>query len=141
MRVSHGIEIFAPPQSVWNATVDVENWPQWTPTVESIRRVTPGALIPGSEVLIKQPNLPETSWRVSQVQPEECFRWHARIRAIPAVATHRIEKKQDRVVNHLGFEMSGFLAVLIWPFIRGQIARTLEIENQGLKRYCEAGAS
>lgn len=34
--------------------------------------------------------------------------------------------------------MRGAVAVLLWPLLRGQLARALKLENQGLKRYCES---
>ena len=141
MKASHCIEIFAPQSDVWRATLDVENWPGWTPTVEYVERKTPGDIAPGSIVLIKQPQLPETEWRVSAVQPESLFIWHATIRGIPAIASHRIERTPNGVTNHLGFEMTGLLAWLLWPLIGPQIRRTLETENNGLKAYCEGTAA
>jgi hypothetical protein len=59
------------------------------------------------------------------------------IRGIPVIASHRIEQTPNGVINHLGFEMTGFLACLLWPLVGQQIRRTLEIENKGLKAYCE----
>ena len=137
MKTTHSIEIFAPQKTVWNATVDVESWPKWTPTVEYIKRLDPGELAPGNEVIIKQPSLPELTWQVSEMQPESFFSWHTTIRGMPAIATHRIENKQNCVINHLSFEMTGFLAILLWPLICQQIKCSIEIENQSMKGYCE----
>ena len=36
MEVENTIHIEAPPAIVWAVTVDVERWPEWTPTVESV---------------------------------------------------------------------------------------------------------
>jgi len=141
MKATHSIEIFAPQSDVWGATLDVENWPGWTPTVEYIKRKTPGDMAPGSIVLIKQPELPEIEWRVAEVQPKSLFTWYAKIRGIPAIASHRLEQTPNGVINHLGFEMTGLLAWLFWPLIGRQIRRTLEIENNGLKAYCEGTAT
>jgi hypothetical protein len=70
MKATYSVEIFAPQAVVWNTTLDVENWPAWTPTVEYIKRQSAGDMVPGNRVIIKQPGLPETEWRVSEVQPK-----------------------------------------------------------------------
>jgi len=137
MKATHSIEIFTSQNAVWDATVKLESWSTWTPTVEYIKPLTPGKLAPGNEVIIKQPNLPELKWKVSEIQPESLFKWHSNIRGVPVIATHRIENRQGSVINHLSFEMKGFLATLLWPFVRKQIKRSIKIENMGIKDYCE----
>lgn len=38
LNVQDAIHINATPEVVWRVTVDVERWPEWTPTVTSVRR-------------------------------------------------------------------------------------------------------
>ncbi|MDH3326617.1 MAG: hypothetical protein OEM38_07870 [Gammaproteobacteria bacterium] len=64
MRVKNRITIRAPRDLVWSVTQKVEDWPEWTPTIESIRRVSSESLSVGSEVWIQQPGLQELRWTV-----------------------------------------------------------------------------
>jgi Polyketide cyclase / dehydrase and lipid transport len=50
---------------VWQATIDVENWPIWTPTVTAAVRLDDGPFGPGSEARLTQPGQAETVWRVT----------------------------------------------------------------------------
>ena len=138
MKISHKITINAPKETVWKVTLDVENWHQWTPTIEWIKKTSPSDLAVGSEVLIKQPKLPETPWRVSKLIENQIFAWQAKIRGMPTNAIHRIESQGNAVVNQLELEMSGLVAFLLWPVLKGQLSQALEQENTGLKRYCES---
>ena len=50
------VEVDADPSRVWQVLVDVESWPQWTPSMTTVEMVTPQPLGPGSRVAIKQPS-------------------------------------------------------------------------------------
>ena len=65
MKLGHVIHIDAPPEVVWAVTEDIERWPEWTPTVESAKRLDQGRLDIGSTALLKQPGLPEATWVVT----------------------------------------------------------------------------
>ena len=65
MKLENTKYIGASPSIVWKAREDVERWPQWTASVETVRRLDNGQFDVGSKVRIKQPSLPETEWRVT----------------------------------------------------------------------------
>ena len=50
-------EIDASAELVWATIRDVERWPEWTPTVTSVRLRTPLPLAVGSRAVIRQPKL------------------------------------------------------------------------------------
>jgi uncharacterized protein YndB with AHSA1/START domain len=57
-RLESVIDIQASPERVWEILVDVERWPEWTPTVLSVQREDSGALSVGSRAYIRQPKIP-----------------------------------------------------------------------------------
>lgn len=137
MKLENQIQIAAPPAEVWRIAVDVERWPEWTPTVTRVRRLDQGTFDVGSVALISQPGLPDAEWRVTALKQEESFSWETRVRGIRMVATHQLAPSGAGTLNTLRLEMAGFLAFLLWPLMRRPIAATLEKENAGLKAACE----
>ena len=70
------IEIGAAPDVVWATMRDVERWPEWTPTVTSVRLRTPGPLSVGSRASIRQPKLPPALWCVTELDDSNrTFTW------------------------------------------------------------------
>ncbi len=65
MNIENTIYIEAPTDVVWGVTMDIERWPEWTPTVTSIHRLDDRTFGPGSTVGIKQPGQPAAEWRVT----------------------------------------------------------------------------
>ena len=55
MMIENQKLIAAPGSIVWGVSVDVERWPEWTPTVESVTRLDDiGDLAHASKVLVVQ---------------------------------------------------------------------------------------
>lgn len=141
MKVEDAVDIEAPPEAVWAVTVDVERWPEWTPTMKSARRVDQGPFAAGSAALIRQPGLPEARWVVTTFKPGENFTWETRVRGVRIVATHELTGIPTGTRNLLRVEVFGLLAGFLWPLIRSSLRRALEQENAGLKNRCEASGS
>ena len=53
MTLDHVLQIAAPVEVVWDVTVDVDRWSEWTPTVEAVRRVDEGPFDVGSTAVLK----------------------------------------------------------------------------------------
>lgn len=51
------VEIQKPADHVWAVMLDVERWPEWTPSVTSIQRLESSPFAVGSRALIRQPKL------------------------------------------------------------------------------------
>lgn len=141
MKLENQKLIDAPMSIVWSVTEDVERWPQWTPTVQKVKRLDEGPFGVGSTALIKQPGLPEAKWRVTALTPGEGFTWETRIRGIHFVATHELRSSAAGTSSVLRIELFGVVATLLWPFIRGSARRSLEKEHASLKANCEALAA
>ncbi len=138
MKLENLIKIAAPNTVVWDVTVDLEQWPTWTSTVDTIERLEHGPLSVGSTALIKQPGLPKTEWRVSALTPGQGFTWQTQVRGIRMVATHEITEADGHTNNLLRLELYGLTAALLWPCIRGSMSRALQTENVGLKTACQS---
>lgn len=141
MKLEHATCINAPRSVVWSVTLDIERWPQWTPTVTSIERLDEGVFRRGSRALIKQPGLPAAEWVVTDLTPEERFTWESYVRGIHMIATHELTTQVAGTQSVLRLEMSGVVARLLWPLIRFSVRKSLQRENAGLKARCEAMAS
>ena len=140
MRVEHVIEIDATPPVVWAVTVDVERWPEWTPTMTSVEREDDGPLRVGSRARIEQPGLPQAVWTVTELRDGERFTWETRVRGMNLVATHELAAAEGGTRNALRVQVEGFLARLFWLIIRRSLRRALAQENEGLKRRCESSS-
>lgn len=137
MILEHSILIAAPMPIVWDRTVDVERWPEWTPTVTSLKRLDDGPFRCGSAALIRQPGLPEARWVVTAMTPGEQFTWETRVRGMRMIATHKLASQGADTKSVLRLEFRGLTARLLWPLIRRAARRSLEKENAALKALCE----
>jgi hypothetical protein len=108
MRVESVIQINAPQEVVWAVTVDFACWPEWTPTMESVKRLDAGPLCVGSVARIKQPRLPEAEWRVTALTLGKRFTWETRVRGIHMVASHELSATDGGTRNLLRLERSIF---------------------------------
>ena len=140
MIVENSILIEAPAQIVWDRTVEIERWPEWTPTVTSLKRLDDGPFRCGSAALIRQPGLPEARWVVTAMTPGEQFTWETRVRGMRMIATHKLSKEGAGTESVLRVELRGLVARLLWPLIRRTVSRSLERENAALKALCETFA-
>jgi len=141
MKVEHTIEIDAPAETVWAVTTDINNWPDWTPTVEEAARQDDGPFRVGSHARMQQPGMPEAIWTVIEVDDGQSFAWDTHMRGIHFTATHHTVPTETGCTNTLGLELKSVLAFLLWPLAKRQALKTLETENKGLKEFCEAKTS
>ena len=141
MRVEHVIHIAAPPDVVWAVTQDVERWPEWSPTVTSVKRVDEGPFRLGSTARIKQPLQPEAEWVVTEFVGGQRFAWETRRRGLYMKGTHELSPDDAGTKSLLRVEAKGAAAALLWPLLRIAMRRALSDENHGLKARCEQIAS
>ena len=86
------LDILAPPARVWAVLMDVDRWPEWTPTVIRVKRLDPAPLRIGSCTRIRQPKLLPAVWQVTQLDEEEgIFIWRSRFPGIVIAAGHHVE--------------------------------------------------
>jgi uncharacterized membrane protein len=140
MTYRASIDIDAPVERVWNVLVDVEKWPDWSPTMTSVKRLESGMFRPGSSARVKQPKLPEAIWRVSAMMPQKSFTWSTRSRGVTTVARHTVAARDEGGTRVGGeIEQSGALSLVAKVFFSRQTKRYLQEEAHGLKKRCETG--
>lgn len=139
MDVEQTIEIDAPRKTVWAVMIDVERWPEWTPTTTSVELLDPGPFVVGSRARIRQPRLPVVIWTVTTLEAERYFEWQNVAPGVKSVAGHRVDATgsgRTRVTLSLGW--SGWLAPLL-RLLYGKLSRRyVQTEAERLKRRSEA---
>lgn len=141
MLIEDTIHIENSKDIVWRVTVDVERWPEWTPTVSAAHRLDKGPFRLGSAVRIKQPGQPASDWIVTEYVHEERFTWESRRLGLRMAASHEVQGTPSGTSNTLRIEASGLVVAVLWPVFRLAIGRALTQENRGLKARCEAGST
>lgn len=137
MEIEDSIHVEAPPGVVWTVTVEIERWPEWTPTVTSVTRLDEGPFAIGSVARIKQPLQPESDWVVTELESGRRFAWKTRRLGLQMKGVHELTPEAGGTKNVLRLEAAGALAVLLWPLFRIAVRRALRDENRGLKARCE----
>ena len=135
------IDIEAPPERVWDTTIDIERWPEWTPTVRRARRLDSGPLGVGSRVRIDQPKLPPTVWVVDALEPRRMMTLKSGVPGMRVIAHHRLEPKGKGCALTLSLRFEGLFGGLLARWTRDLNHRYLAIEAGGLKRHCETRRS
>ena len=91
MEQSTRIDVEAPVQQVWEVLREVERWPEWAPTVTSVRRLDDGPLAAGSRVRVEQPRIPPTEYVVTELEASGSFTWVATGPGVHTIARHLLE--------------------------------------------------
>ncbi|HEY8475174.1 MAG TPA: SRPBCC family protein [Natronosporangium sp.] len=137
MQWEHTVEVEAPVARVWELTVDIDQWPTFLPTVQSVRRLAAGPLRVGSAARLKQPGQPPTVWTVTELEPPFRFGWRASRPGLTMVATHLLEAAGAGCRLTLTLEATGAVARLAGPLIGRQVRRSLAQEAAGFQRAAE----
>ncbi|MGH9018258.1 MAG: SRPBCC family protein [Acidimicrobiales bacterium] len=135
------IDINAPAERVWGALVDVEHWPDWTPTMTSVARIDTGAFGSGSSARIRQPRLGTLTWTVTEFTPGQSFVWEARRRGLTLVAGHSLRTGSAGTVHlTLALDQKGPVGRLLEPLTGRTVRRAVALEADGHKRCAETPA-
>lgn len=137
MQLSHTISIDAPILKAWVLTIDVESWPQHTPTMTKIERLDAGPLGIGSTALVKQPGQRARVWTVTTFEPEQCFAWSTRAMGTTMTGRHEMTPSDTGTIQTLTVEIEGRLSPVVGALVRGPIAKAIAQENQGFKTAAE----
>jgi uncharacterized membrane protein len=136
--IRSSIIIGAPAAEVWKLTIDVERWPELTPTVRRVQRLDDGPLRMGSRATVEQPAQRHATWTVTRFDPEREFVWATKVLTVTMVGGHRIEPTADGCRNTLTLELSGFGSGLLERLLRKKLRAALATENAGFKRKAES---
>jgi uncharacterized membrane protein len=88
-------------EHVWSVMSDVERWPQWLPTVSSVKQVGSEGMQRGARFRVAQPGLPQAVWAVTSVWPNRFFTWQSRSPGLRIVADHILTQEPDGTTNVL----------------------------------------
>lgn len=136
MRVQNIIDISAPIERVWDLTMDVETWPDITPTMTSVELLdTPLQL--GSDARIKQPGQRQRTWTVTELEPQRSFAWSTKMLGLSMTGAHHLEATDDGTRNTLIVDIEGSFAPIIGPLLKRPIAKAIAAENDGFREAAE----
>ena len=131
VELSH--EIQAPADLVWSVTSDVERWPRWMPTVQSVTAIMPGPMAPGSRYLLKQPLQAAAAWEVTRYEASQAFEWERRENGLLLfVGTHEVEKHRANTKIRVSLKAFGVVNTLLRPLFAAVIAT----KCRAMERHC-----
>ena len=130
------VSIAAPPARVWEVLVDIRRWPEWTPSVEWVKFDEPELTV-GSTAVLKQPKLPVSTWRVTELEPERSFVWVSKAGGVTTTATHLLEPEGSGCRVTLRITHRGLIAPLAELMSRKLTRQYLQQEAEGLRRRSE----
>ena len=137
MKVEHELVIRAPVDDVWALTVDVERWPELTPTMTSVERLDDGPLQVGSRARVSQPRQRPRVWTVTRLEAPHLFEWSTTLGPLAMRAEHLLEEVPEGCRNTLRVEVTGRGAAL-FSLARRVLAEAIETENEGFRRAAES---
>lgn len=116
---------------------DVEKWPEWTQSVQSVKRLDSGPFRLGSRARIKQPKFLPAIWEVTDIDPPRSFTWVTRSPGVIASGKHRVEPTARGSKATLSVAYAGMLGGLVARLLAGLTDRYLMYEAAGLKQRSE----
>lgn len=137
MDVTHTLDVDAPIERLWELTLDLERWPEITPTVIDLELVDPGAVGVGTRARLKQPGQRRRIWTVTEVEPMRRFTWSARVLGSTLTGIHELESTGSGVRSTLGIAIEGRSAPLLRLLVRRPIASAIATENESFKAVAE----
>jgi len=136
--IRNEILIEAEPATIWALTIDVERWPELTPTISEVTRLDHGPVALGSRARVKQPAQRAAVWTVSRFEPEADFEWWTKVGPVTMTGSHHLERTATGCLNVLTLELTGRGAGLAERIVGRHIGKAIATENQGFKKAAEA---
>jgi uncharacterized protein YndB with AHSA1/START domain len=124
----------ADPERVWAVLSDLDAWPEWLPTVDTLEREDadkPHGV--GAAYLLKQPRLPRARWVVTHWEPGQGFTWASSGPGVTTTATHRLTPTPEGGTEiDLGITWSGPLSGLLGLLLGRLTRRYIDTEATAL---------
>lgn len=131
------IVIDRPCADVWKSLSALEKWPQWTPTMTSVRRLSGEGV--GAVYEVRQPGLPKSHLTISEWNEGHSFTWGATEKPSSMVAEHVLtEINENETEVKLTISMTGPMVALVWKLWGRKIRRFVDVEAQSLKSIVES---
>ena len=130
------VEIPAPRPLVWSVISDIERWPEWTPSISWVKKLSSGPLHVGSRALVCQPKLPLAYWRVTDFNPGVRFTWVSVALVVRVTARHEVQGNSSGCLVTLAIDYEGLFGALLTRWIDNLNNRYLSMEATGLKSRC-----
>jgi uncharacterized membrane protein len=141
MNTDSSVEIDAPASVVWDIFIDVEGWPDWTASVDTVAGLDGPDLRIGRRFEIKQPRLPKVVWAVTELAPGVSWTWRQRSFGATTLAIHEvIAQGPTRTLVRQRIDQRGPLGVIVGVLMRRLTKRYLGLEAEGLKARSEQRA-
>jgi len=138
MRFESGIDISAPAEKVWSLIDELEEWPQWMPSIKKIERVSKGPLTTGSQlsVTVKVSRLTVTLlMTIIEFVPERTVVMQGKALGTSLTRFYTLKPLDSKTKVTIGGDVSGALA---WLARRGGQAVSDEIAQAAKKRIEES---
>lgn len=126
------------PEDVWRLFVDMERWPEMTKSMREVRRLDSGPLRVGSEAIVRQPGLPRTRWRVTELQPGHSFTWESAAGGVTTASSHIVEADDQGAMITLTLSQHGPLAGVMGALVGRRARRYVSMEAEGFRRAAES---
>ena len=140
--ITFDLDIEAPPEQVWEVWTDAVAWPRWNPTITRLTALGGAdALDLGVRARVKQPQLPASTWTVTQWAPMSHWEWQARSTGVTTTALHELtDLGGGRTHVVATVRHTGLLAGAVGRLSEGLTRQYVEREVTALARRCEGGS-
>jgi hypothetical protein len=135
----YAFEVRSSPERIWSVLLDVERWPEWTPTVTRVTRLEIGPLTLGSRARLTQPRLSPAVWCVTSLdERRRFFAWSTHSIGVNVIARHQVESHGLGSRVSLSLSYSGFLGPIMAALLSSLNWDYLRKEGDGLRLRCES---
>jgi uncharacterized membrane protein len=134
------VDIVAPSARVWQALIDVEDWPRWTTSMSDVKRLDKGSLRMGSRARIKQPGFPVCVWEVTEFAEGTSFSWETRTPGLIVTAGHEVSATADGCRLTLSVAWTGVFGGLTSALMGKRTRESITRDANGHKACAETPA-
>ena len=139
MKFESSVEINAPVEKVWTLVDNLEEWPQWMPSIKKIERVSKGPLTVGSQLSVTAKVSRITVkllMTITEFVSERAVVMEGKALGTKLTRFYTLEPVNGKTKVTIGGEVSGLLA---WLAHRGGQAISEEIAQAAKKRIESLG--
>jgi uncharacterized protein YndB with AHSA1/START domain len=136
--VTRTVWINAPTQVVWEAAIDVEEWPRWASYMNKLTKQNPGSFALGSRVRVDPKGMPGSVWTVTEYDPPRSYTWTTQLApGLGLVGGHVLEPKEQGTTTTFYLATNGPIGAVLSPLLSIVFRRNTRLATTGLKRHCE----